>query len=348
MQFYSAKTRCQGICNEERTSTLPATDASKVASSEFRRALSQFPTGVTVVSTLDASGEPVGVTASSFNSVSMEPPLVLWSLAKSALSYQAFTNAEFFVVNLLSKHQTHLSNKFAQQGNDKFQGVSWDCGIGGCPVLNETAGHFECRTWQQYDGGDHMIFVGEVDGFRFNESVMPLVFSRGSYSVATPQPVERASRDIETQSNGFLSNFLLYLLHQAHAGYAAELYPILLEECGVYPEEWRILTLLADTQSLRVTDLAEMVMQPEAECQESVQRLVERDYLVIEPDGVLRINSEGSNIAAKLFAHAKSHEQTVLGSLSQTQREHLLPSLLGIIGAFSPPAGTKKLREARK
>ena len=311
--------------------------STKAASNEFRRALSQFPTGVTVVSTLDESGQPVGVTASSFNSVSMDPPLILWSLAKSAFSYQAFSDSESFVVNLLGKHQSDLSNKFARQGDDKFSNVSWCGGIGGCPVISDTAGYFECRSWNQYDGGDHLILVGEVESFRFNESVMPLVFSRGSYAVATPQPVERVSQEIEFQENGFLSNYLLYLLHQAHAGYAAELYPLLLEECGVYPEEWRILTLLSDTQSLRVKDLAEMVMQPEAECQECVQRLVERDYLVIESDGVLRINSEGSSIAEKLFSQAKSHEQTVLGSLTDVQKEHLLPSLLGIIGAFGFP-----------
>ena len=148
---------------------------------DLRRALGYFPTGVTVITTLDASGSPVGVTASSFNTVSLEPPLILWCIAKDAYSAEAFEAAEYFAVNVLGNQQADVSNNFARQSEDKFDGIAFASGRGGSPLLENTAAFFECKTWKFYDGGDHTIVVGEVLGFQANDSVLPLVFSRGSY-----------------------------------------------------------------------------------------------------------------------------------------------------------------------
>ena len=303
----------------------------------LRRALAQFPTGVTVITTLARDGGRIGVTASSFNSVSMDPPLILWSVAKRAYSAKAFRDAEHFVVNVLGKQQVDISNKFACAGEDKFADVDCSEGVGGCPVLSDTAGRFECRTWNTYDGGDHIIVVGEVQSFGFSESVMPLVFSRGAYAVATPQPVGAAA-GARFSPNGFLSSYLLYLLNQAHAMYAAELYPLLMSECGVTPEEWRILTLVADTESVSVRQLANLVMQPEKECRDCLRRLLDRNYLVLRADGQLEVKGNGSDLASKLFSLAKSHEQTVLESLDEDQRAHLSAGLAQMIAAFGHPA----------
>ncbi len=148
---------------------------------DLRRALGQFPTGVTVITTLGAQSEPVGVTVSSFNTVSLEPPLILWSMAKSGYSAKVFENAEYFAVNVLGEQQVELSDSFARQSADKFDGVTFTSGVGGSPLLENTAASFECKTWKLYDGGDHTIVVGEVLAFQANDSVMPLVFSRGNY-----------------------------------------------------------------------------------------------------------------------------------------------------------------------
>lgn len=148
---------------------------------EFRNTLGQFATGVTIITTLNAAKEPIGITVSSFNSLSMEPPMILWSLAKSAYSLPAFQHASHFNVHVLSAEQDQLSNSFARPGTDKFLNINYIKGLEGTPILNKCAALFECRTAHQYDGGDHIIFVGEV--LEFNSSKKkPLVFHLGQYT----------------------------------------------------------------------------------------------------------------------------------------------------------------------
>ncbi len=151
-------------------------------SRDFRRTLGQFPTGVTVITARNPEGEPVGVTANSFNSVSVDPPLVLWSVDRTALSAKAFEQAEYFAINVLSIEQVEMSNRFASKSDNKFAGVNFQNGIGESPLLNDCAAQFQCKTWQLYDGGDHIIVVGEVLKYARNEDVSPLVFSQGAYA----------------------------------------------------------------------------------------------------------------------------------------------------------------------
>ena len=147
---------------------------------EFRRALSCFATGVAVATTLDEGGEPVGMTISSFSSVSLEPPLVLWSIAHGAHGYDAFINAEHFAVNVLAKGQEQLSERFATRGADKFEGLDCREGVHGSPILPEYAACFECRTVYRYEGGDHKIIVGRVLRFDERESE-PLIRYRSRF-----------------------------------------------------------------------------------------------------------------------------------------------------------------------
>ena len=147
---------------------------------QFRRALSCFATGVAVVTTVDAAGTGVGITVNSFSSVSLEPPLVLWSVAESSYSYDVFTGAEFFAVNVLSKDQEVLADRFAQRTNNKFDGLACREGLNGVPLLPEFAACFECRTEHIYAGGDHKIIVGRVLRFEDHETD-PLIFYRGDY-----------------------------------------------------------------------------------------------------------------------------------------------------------------------
>jgi 3-hydroxy-9,10-secoandrosta-1,3,5(10)-triene-9,17-dione monooxygenase reductase component len=152
----------------------------------LRSALGAFSTGVTIVTTLDGDGVPVGVTANSFSSVSLDPPLILWSLAKNARSHAVYSSSRHWVVNVLSQDQVALSNRFAQRGEDKFAGVSVSCGVAGVPVLDGLAACFQCETWARYDGGDHTIFVGRVLQYARSQEP-PLVFHDGQYAVASPK-----------------------------------------------------------------------------------------------------------------------------------------------------------------
>ena len=146
----------------------------------FRTALSSFATGVAVVSTGAADGKPVGVTINSFASVSLSPPLVLWNIAKSALSHDIFAHSRYFCINVLAMHQRELSLTFARTGVDKFSGLACGAGIGGTPKLPDFAACFECETEHNYDGGDHTIIVGRVRAFEDRETD-PLIFYRGRF-----------------------------------------------------------------------------------------------------------------------------------------------------------------------
>lgn len=148
----------------------------------LRTALGSFATGVTIVTATSADGEQVGVTANSFSSVSLEPPMVLWSLDKAAHSRPIFEAAGSFVVNILAADQIELSNRFASKGAfDKFEGVAFSSGIGGAAVLDGVAASFECRIVAIHDGGDHCIFLGQVQNFR-DHGLAPLLFHRGVYA----------------------------------------------------------------------------------------------------------------------------------------------------------------------
>lgn len=160
------------------------TTAPEQSSAERSRALrdtlGHFATGITVVTTLDANGQPVGMTVNSFNSVSLDPALILWSIDRCSLSYAAFTECERFVVHVLKGDQQNVSNLFAGRGADKFGQVSWHQGPGNIPQLDDCAALFHCRRTQNIEGGDHTILLGEVLEFSAGGGE-PLIFHRGSY-----------------------------------------------------------------------------------------------------------------------------------------------------------------------
>jgi flavin reductase (DIM6/NTAB) family NADH-FMN oxidoreductase RutF len=154
---------------------------------DFRRALGQFATGVTVVTASTSDGRKIGVTVNSFSSVSLDPPLILWSLARQTGSYSDFLNVTHFAVNILEAKQHHLSRQFSTPLADKFAGVEFVEGKAGVPILKGVIAQFVCRKVKQYDGGDHVIFVGEVEEYKYEDGE-PLVFHSGRYRVATRHP----------------------------------------------------------------------------------------------------------------------------------------------------------------
>lgn len=167
--------------NPATATVTTATDISPAERSRaLRDTLGQFATGVTVVTTIDCSGQPVGMTVNSFNSVSLDPALVLWSIGKSSLGYSAFTEGEYFAVHVLKGDQQNVSNLFAGRGADKFGQVKWHKGEGGVPQLDDCAALFHCRRVQNIDGGDHTILLGEVLDFSAGGGE-PLIFHRGRY-----------------------------------------------------------------------------------------------------------------------------------------------------------------------
>ena len=152
---------------------------------ELRRCLGAFVTGVTVITALDERGVAVGMTANSFNSVSLDPPLIVWSLRTNASTFGVYSRARRFVVNILSEDQVDISNRFARSGPDRFDGVAVTPGIDGVPLIDGCASYLECRTEATYPGGDHLLFLGRVERI-VGSGRKPLAFGAGKYMVVHP------------------------------------------------------------------------------------------------------------------------------------------------------------------
>ncbi len=153
---------------------------------EFRAALGMFATGVTIVTARHPDGHLIGLTANSFNSVSLHPPLVLWSLSRAAGSMPTFTSGSHYAINILAADQKDLADRFARKDVDRWAGVAFREGSGGAPVLEGTAAVFECFNRSRYEEGDHVIFVGEVERCERNELATPLIFQGGRYYTELP------------------------------------------------------------------------------------------------------------------------------------------------------------------
>ena len=175
----------------------------------LRNALGCFTTGVTVVTTTN-DGVDAGVTVNSFNSVSLDPPMVLWSLAKSAGSFHTYHTADHFAVHILAADQEPLSQRFATRGIDKFAGVEFHRGVGDVPILDGCSAVFHCKTVYRYEGGDHEIYVGQVERLEHFDR-KALVFHGGKYALAVPKKKPEPVED-DVRSRGFSANSLTYLM----------------------------------------------------------------------------------------------------------------------------------------
>jgi flavin reductase (DIM6/NTAB) family NADH-FMN oxidoreductase RutF len=153
---------------------------------EFRTALGMFATGVTIVTARTAEGALVGLTANSFNSVSLNPPLVLWSLARAAASLPAFSTGSHYAINILAADQKELAKRFAAKDLDRFENVAFVDGVSGAPLLAGAAATFECFNRSRYTEGDHVIFVGEVERCSHRAGASPLLFHGGKFYTEHP------------------------------------------------------------------------------------------------------------------------------------------------------------------
>jgi flavin reductase (DIM6/NTAB) family NADH-FMN oxidoreductase RutF len=164
----------------------PPSEAPRFSRPEFRAALSMFATGVTIVTARTDTGQLIGLTANSFNSVSMSPPLVLWSLSQSASTLSAFRDGSHYAINILSADQQDLARQFATSGIDKFAGVSYSTGAGGAPLIDGAAATFECFNRSRYAEGDHVIFVGQVEHCAHRVEKSPLLYHGGKFYAEHP------------------------------------------------------------------------------------------------------------------------------------------------------------------
>lgn len=311
--------------------TNPSTEQSFNAH-EFRRALGNFATGVTIVTAVSPEGEKVGVTASSFNSLSMDPPLILWSSIKEARSCAIFESASHFAVNILASDQMDMSNHFARQQEDKFAGIDWEEGVGGAPIFPNCAGRFQCEAYDKLDGGDHWIFVGKVVAFD-DYGRPPLCFHQGSYSMVFGHPGGTAKSDNEAAkitSDGRMDDHIFFKMLQAVRAYQASYSPRL-KILGLTLIESRTLLVLNDMPRTAAEEFAAHINGPLPEVREALLNLTERG-MIAEDKGVFELTKSGLAGASDVWDLAESYESEAFEGISSRQMSTFLDVLHKIIG----------------
>src|SRR5260221_6930985 len=160
---------------------IPPSGVTTLDVAELRQTLGSFATGIAVATTLDAKGIPKGFTANSFTSVSLDPPLVLVCVDKSASCYPAFADTAHFAINILCEAQQHVSRAFASKSPDKFADIPWVPGVTGSPIFPDSTARLDCKLHNRVDAGDHLIVIGRVLSFGHSPAKRPLGYHRGSY-----------------------------------------------------------------------------------------------------------------------------------------------------------------------
>lgn len=288
---------------------------------EFRRALGNFATGVTIVTAATTDGQKVGVTANSFNSVSLDPPLVLWSIDKRSGSYPVFAQASHFAVNILAADQTDLSNQFARPKDDKFAGITHRTGAGGAPLFDGCAACFQCENYQQIDGGDHWIMIGKVIAFD-DLGRAPLLYHQGTYAMVLPHARMQKKDENSPPPSAFqgrLSHNLYYLLTQAVRSYQANYQPKQLAS-GLRTSEARMLMVLESDAELDMAALLQEMAMPIREIEQAREILQDKAMVSHNGSGI-RLTANGLKQAEMLWDIAASQQNSVLAGFSHEEIE---------------------------
>jgi len=177
----------------------PQAPMTEFSALDFRSCLGEFITGVTIITTVGLDGTRYGLTANSFSSVSLDPPLILWSLRLNATNFPIYSTAETFAVNILAEDQVDLSNRFAKSGPNKFDGIEFSEGSDGVPLLEGCVAQLECRREASYPGGDHVVFIGRVLRIR-NNGRKPLALRSGRYMIVHPHEPVSAQDGIDQEN----------------------------------------------------------------------------------------------------------------------------------------------------
>lgn len=298
---------------------------------EFRRALGNFATGVTIVTACNTEGELVGATASSFNSLSMDPPLILWSCIKASRGCPIFESATHFAVNVLASDQAGMSNHFARQQEDKFSAFEWEKGIGGAPIFPNCAARFQCETYQKLDGGDHWIFVGKVVAFD-DFGRPPLCFHQGSYStlfnhISAGAPSKEQSAERLTDSR--VADHKFFQMLRAFRAYQ-DAYQPKVSALELNLIESRTLLVLQDLPDLDADGLTVHLNAPIHEIEEALQNMQDRGFLKVRGNGFV-LTEQGQEKADAAWELAHAHAEEAFADFSEDQLDNFSTVLRGLI-----------------
>ncbi len=324
---------------------------SKENTRELRNCLGEFTTGVTIV-TCTSKGKakqtmPVGITANSFSSLSLDPPLVIWSIGSQSGSRAAFESADHFAVNVLGEHQQELAMTFAKPGTDRFANVAVTTGIANLPLIDNALAQFECKVVKTSELGDHILFIGEVLAFRraavsqtAGVTKPPLIFSRGQFASLAPEPVSSQLPPSVAQihTDTFYKDYLPYLLARA-ANDSASHFHARLKSFGLTLLSWRVLASLSDGVAWTVNDLCKVSLAKQPTISKLLdrlesQRLIKRNTDKVDARKVLvTLTKTGATKIAPVIEQAQGYGETLSGKLHKGELEKLKITLRKLIDA---------------
>lgn len=279
----------------------------------YRHALGQYATGVAVV-TADHAGREVFVTVNSFASVSLVPPLVLWSLRRESRSLEVFQGASHFAVNVLASDQVELATRHAGSSSSTASAFEGARGRGGAPLLPQVAASFECRCTVEHDGGDHAIFIGEVEHYRCFDRA-GLVFSQGRYAVAVDHPRAAPRIGFEHLAGHPLDDFLIPLLLRAYTTLSAQ-FDDHRRALGLDLDQSKVLAWLASHPGGSGAGVAGATLLGVASAEEAVAALISKGWAAPRPPSAVVITDEGRRLVEAVLARAAAFERDKLAGFN--------------------------------
>ncbi|NRF72374.1 flavin reductase family protein [Aquincola sp. S2] len=300
----------------------------------FRRCLSQFGTGVTVI-TAQLEGERVGVTANSFSSLSLDPPLIVWALNRRATSLALFESASHFAVNILAADQIDVSRCFSTPGIDRFGQVPWCRGETGAPILADVLAVLECEREAMHDGGDHVLMVGRVRKFtRFEKE--PLLFVQGRYGVAVDHPGLKAPPTAATQAPVAETSLLVMLLFAYQA--LSEKFDAHRQAEGLTLAQSRVLAVLhRNPDGLTLASLVRQAYLGMRDAEDAVAELAERSLVQRCGGELLRLTDQGRERREALLRRLHEFDAQQLAGLPDTDIESIRGLLTHVIEGPAAP-----------
>ncbi len=294
-------------------------------SGEYRQALGTFATGITVVTARSDTGELVGLTANSFTSVSLDPPLILWCLSNSSDSLAVFRNAGYFAVNILAADQQDLSRHFARKQKDKFVSINYRSGNAGAPLLDGCVTWLQCRVVNSYLAGDHHVFIGEVEQLE-TTGKEALLYHQGSYAMSLPLPDSTTGKGLTPpEETGTKSNLYTLLVQAIHT--YQERFEARQNEVVDNKYEARLLILLNEPGHHDAGELSRKIQIPRTETEAILVDMQTRGLLNIKGEGSVTLTGPGLDKAVILWELVRQHEKDALallgGNQAQTFRKHL-------------------------
>lgn len=295
---------------------------------ELRNCFGKFATGITVITALAPDGTKIGLTVNSFSSLSLDPPMILWSLDRRSNSVDALKAAPYFAVNVLASDQMDLSNNFASPSDEKFVDVELIDSKYDLPLLSDTVAYLECENIKQYEDGDHLIFIGKVVNFKISEK-KPLLYANGQYAVAARHPgTKQADPGILAKTSN--DDFIIPLLLRSFWELSDPFYQELLD-VGIPVAHARILVHLSHTPKLTTQEVADAIRVDMASVAMSVSWLCDNGHLNKLDDNRLEMSEPGQALLDDVQCRAERFEQEVLDGYSEEEIDMLKSMLRKLI-----------------